>query len=316
MRIAVLGATSLIARDLVSRLSLLGRDDLFLFARRPQAVINWLASVGLSERHPVADYGGFSASMSFDVILNFVGVGNPARLAKMDVSVFDVSRQYDEMALDYLQQHPGCRYVFLSSGAAYGATYEDPVTEDTKATCPVNHFQTQDWYGIAKLHAELRHRALINSPIIDIRVFSYASRYMDLSSRYLLADALRSIFENTVLTTSPASIQRDFIHPDDLFELVNAALISDERNTAVDCYSKRPAEKFELLNALSQRFGLRYETLESKSYLIATGMKPQYFSLNRRASAFGYAPKWGSVEGVLDEAGHLLHDLNWRRAEK
>ena len=45
----------------------------------------------------------------------------------MGASIFDVTLKYDEMALDYVRQHPDCRYIFLSSGAAYDSKEEHSV---------------------------------------------------------------------------------------------------------------------------------------------------------------------------------------------
>src|SRR5450756_1882049 len=119
MRIAILGATSQIAKDLIESFAAQGTHALMLYARRPQAVVQWLASVDLPERYPVHDYGAFGADEHFDAILNFVGVGDPVAAAAMGASIFDVTLKYDELALSYVRQHPACRYIFLSSGAAY-----------------------------------------------------------------------------------------------------------------------------------------------------------------------------------------------------
>ena len=193
MRIAILGATSQIAKDLVLSFSAQSNHELALFARRPEAVKQWLTGVGLSGRYTVADFAVFGADRNFDAILNFVGVGNPAQAAAMGASIFDVTLQYDERALAYVRQHPDCRYLFLSSGAAYGSTFDEPADENTKAVVAINHLQPQDWYAVAKLHAECRHRSLKHLPIVDIRVFNYFSHTQDISARFLITDILRAI---------------------------------------------------------------------------------------------------------------------------
>ena len=83
MRIAILGATSQIASDLVLSFSAQGDHELTLYARRPEIVTEWLASKGLSGRHAVGDFTAFNGDRSFDAILNFVGVGNPAQALAM-----------------------------------------------------------------------------------------------------------------------------------------------------------------------------------------------------------------------------------------
>ena len=306
MRIAILGATSQIAKDLVLSFSKQCNHELALFARRPEVVTQWLANVGLSGRYLVADFTAFSADEHFDAILNFVGVGDPAQAAAMGASIFDVTLEYDEMALDYVRQHPQCRYIFLSSGAAYGSSFDAPVDENSKAVVAINNLQPQDWYAVAKLHAECRHRSLPHLPIVDIRVFNYFSRTQDISARFLITDIVRAIFDKTVLKTSSAYIVRDFVHPSDFYNLVAALLASPAANAPVDCYSEAPIDKPTLLAAMQENFGLRYEITEASASVNATGSKPHYYSLNTRAADFGYQPAFTSLEGIEQEIQAML----------
>jgi nucleoside-diphosphate-sugar epimerase len=306
MRIAILGATSQIAKDLVQSFAANSKDDLVLFARRPEAVAQWLADVGLVGKYAVANFAAFNSDQHFDAILNFVGVGNPTQAATMGASIFDVTLQYDELALSYVRLHPTCRYIFLSSGAAYGTSFDSPVDASTRATVPINNLQPQDWYGVAKLHAECRHRSLASLPIVDIRVFNYFSHTQDLSARFLITDILRAVRDKTVLRTSSDYIVRDFIHPSDFSNLINAILGAPAANAVVDAYSKAPIDKPSLLAAMQEKFGLQYETVQTDAGVNATGGKPHYYSLNTRAAGFGYLPTLTSLEGVLEEASRLL----------
>lgn len=300
MKIAILGATSQIAKDLIVSFSADETKGLHLFARRPDDVKKWLNDVGLSERYLVDEFGGFGAQ-EFDTIINFVGVGNPAQAAAMGSSIFDVTLQYDELALNYVRQHPACRYIFLSSGAAYGSSFDAPVDGQTKATIAINNLQPQDWYGVAKLHAECRHRSLAHLPIVDIRVFNYFSHTQDMEARFLITDIVRAIRDKTVLKTSADYIVRDFIGPDDFYQLVNAILTSPATNDVVDSYSKAPIDKPTLLAAMQAQFGLQYELVQTTTGLDATGKKPHYYSLNRHAENFGYVPALNSIQGLVVE---------------
>ena len=122
MRIAILGATSQIAKDLIVSFSSETDKYLHLFARRPNEVNQWLSTVDLAGRYLVADFSGF-AKQEYDAVINFVGVGNPAQAVVMGNTIFDVTLRFDEMVLDYLKMHPTCRYLFLGSGAAYGSNF-------------------------------------------------------------------------------------------------------------------------------------------------------------------------------------------------
>src|ERR1019366_5736219 len=141
MRIAILGATSQIARDLIVSLAVAGERNLYLFARRPDDVKKWLDSVGQSGRYPVDDFSVLG-EYEFDAIINFVGAGNPAQIMAMGNSIFDITLQFDELVLDYLRTHPACRYLFLSSGAAYCSGFNEPATRNTPAIVAINELST------------------------------------------------------------------------------------------------------------------------------------------------------------------------------
>ena len=306
MHIAILGATSHIARDLVRSYASASADTLTLFARRPEAVAQWLQQNGLGGRYAVAPMETFAQWEGLDAVLNFVGVGNPAQMATLGAGIFDITAQYDAMALHYVQQHPGCRYIFLSSGAAYGANFEAPVDQHSMALIPHNKLQPGDWYAVAKLHAECRHRALPELPIVDVRVFNYFSHTQDLEARFLISDMLRAIRDKTVLQTSSDYIVRDYLHPADFFQIVQCVLASPPTNAVADCYSQAPVDKLTLLQAMQERFGLRYVVSQGDVGVHAFGKKPHYYSLNRRMAEFGYQPSRTSLQGVLHEAGLLF----------
>ncbi|MDO8654253.1 MAG: NAD-dependent epimerase/dehydratase family protein [Undibacterium sp.] len=299
MRLAILGATSQIAKDLVQSFAAQSSHELALYARRPEVVSQWLSSVGLAGRYAVTDFSDFSADEHYDAILNFVGVGDPAQAVAMGATIFDVTLKYDEMALDYVRLHPECRYIFLSSGAAYGTSFDAPVNANTKAVIAINNLQPQDWYAVAKLHAECRHRSLAHLPIVDVRVFNYFSHTQDMEARFLITDIVRAIRDKTVLKTSAACMMRDYLHPSDFYGLVSAILASAATNAAVDCYSKAPIDKITLLVALQEKFGLQYDVVQTAAGINATGSKPHYYSLNMSAEDFGYQPRLTSLECVV-----------------
>ena len=301
MRIAIFGATSQIAKDLVLSFSAQSNHELVLYARRPETVSRWLASTGLTGRYHVTDFSAFTAEGNFDAIINFVGIGKPAQAIAMGASIFDVTFQYDELALSYVRQHPACRYIFLSSGAAYGSSFDAPVDVSTKAAIAINNLQPSDWYAVAKMHAECRHRSLTHLPITDIRVFNYFSHTQDMDARFLITDIVRAIRDKSVLKISADYMVRDFIGPTNFYQLINVLLNAPAVNAVVDCYSKAPIDKITLLTAIQERFGLRYELTQTSTSLNATGSKPYYYSINKRANDFGYRPSLTSLESVVHE---------------
>lgn len=306
MRIAILGATSQIARDLITSFHTKQDKHLHLFARRPDDVKTWLELTGLDDEYPIDDFSGFTKH-EFDAVINFVGVGDPAQIKAMGSSIFDVTLRFDEMVMDYLQTHPSCRYLFLSSGAAYGSDFNEPANLVTPAIVPINELAPQDWYGVAKLHSECRHRAHTEWSIIDIRVFNYFSRTQDIAARFLITDIIRAIRDNTVLQTSSDNVVRDYLHPSDFYRLVTALLAGPINNAVVDCCSRGPIDKLSLLATMQAQFGLQYEITEASTAVNATGSKSHYYSLNNKiAEALGYRPEYTSLDGIIRELNFML----------
>lgn len=306
MRIAIMGATSEVARDFVALLLEAGGDELFLYARRPDAVQAWLAPRKLRPPAAISFLDVFPGDQTFDAIINFVGVGDPAKALALGPSILDVTQACDDVALRYLRQHLACRYIFLSSGAVYGGDFAAPVTGQEPAQVAINRLGPGDWYGVAKLHAECRHRARPDEAIIDLRVFSYFSHTQDMSASYLMTDAIRAIQSGTPLTTSAGNIVRDYLHPADFTQLVMAVLKAPPDNAAIDCYSQAPVDKLSLLAGLQERFGLQYK-ISSDAPASGRGEKVNYYSTSRAAEEYGYRPAFGSLDCVLGESEKILY---------
>jgi nucleoside-diphosphate-sugar epimerase len=101
----------------------------------------------------------------------------------------------------------------------------------------------------------------------------------------------------------------DFLHPSDFYKLVSSLLAAPATNTAVDCYTLAPIDKQTLLTTMQEKFGLQYEVTAATAAINATGSKPHYFSLNKRAADFGYAPSLTSQEGITREVEALFKRL-------
>lgn len=302
MNIAILGATSQIARDLVLTISRHAGFELVLFARNIEALTPWVEKNRLTTRVAIFPLTAFGCH-HHDVLINFVGVGDPAKASAMAGSIMEITSYYDDLALAYLQKHSSCRYVFMSSGAVYGGSFDAPVSEESRASVPVNCVSAQDFYASAKLLAECKHRAHPDLPIVDVRVFNYFSHSQSATARFFISDAMRAIQSGQTLMTSPENIFRDYIGPDDFHQLILTILNADPANDVVDCYTRTPVDKFSLLNELQRRYGLNYAFLQGESVSVnATGFKRNYFSLNRRAGRFGYNPSLSSLETVVFEA--------------
>lgn len=314
--LALLGASSQIAKDLIVSLAAHGADELQLYVRDLDGAAAWLRARGLAGRCALFGYADYGRH-AHDAVINFVGVGDPQRAAAMGASIFAITRQFDDMAMQGLALAPRRRYIFLSSGAAYGSTFLEPANADTQARIAINALPPQEYYAVAKLHAEAIHRAHPDLPIVDLRVFNYFSRTQDLNARFFITDILRAIRDGVTLHTSPDYMVRDFLHPADFHRLVACVLAAPPQNAALDCYTRAPIDKPALLAAMGRQFGLDYRIAAAGAdraggvdgaapAVNATGAKPHYYSLNRKAAGFGYHPAYTSLDGLLIEAAALL----------
>lgn len=306
MKIAILGATSEIAKDVIRWLMASGKHECVLFARRPQAVEEWQLAQGFPVRYPAHTFDVFMALKKFDAIINFVGIGDPAVAARMGASILGITNAYDELALAYIKERPQCRYLFMSSGAVYGGSFEQPAGEHSTATFAINDSHISNWYAIAKFCAEMRHRAQPELQIIDIRIFSYISRYQDMNSRFFIADMVRAMRVGESFKTSSSNFFRDYISPVDFCQLMEIMLTISTGSRSVDCYSKAPVDKHNLLKAMSRQFGLVYEFKDSPEPVNITGLKPNYYSTRHGAEKLGYVPTKSAINAVVDEVGALL----------
>ena len=305
--IAILGASSQIACDLIHSMADAGRSGIQLYVRDLIKTKNWVEKNKLEKQCEIFPFESYG-KIDHEVVINFVGVGDPQRAAKIGTSIFDITNYYDELVLKHLENNPSRRYIFLSSGAVYGKNFHQPVTADSSAIIPINNLRPEDWYGVAKLYAESRHRANPELAIVDLRIFNYFSKSQDLTSRFFITDILNSLSKDQILKVSADNIVRDYLHPSDFYNLVENIINRPPVNIALDCYSREPVDKFTLLSELSKKFNLRFkvEIAEENFIVNATGIKSSYYSLNRKAKEFGYDPKYSSLEGVLKEASLLL----------
>jgi nucleoside-diphosphate-sugar epimerase len=305
MKIAILGATSQIAQDLILSFSKNKDYECLLFSRNIVLLKKWIKSANLKNSYKAKEYADFDCNESHDIIINFVGVGDPLKSKKVGNGIFKITEQYDDMALNYIDSNKKTKYIFISSGAVYGGNYQNPVNESTAATVNINNLDGTDWYRISKLYAESKHRSLAGLSIIDVRVFNYFSHSQDMRARFLITDMVRSIKNKEIFKTSEDNIVRDFMTPPDFYNLIQAVIESKPMNMALDCYTKSPISKFELLSKLKDSFGLIYEIDRSLDIVNSTGFKANYYSINKVAESIGYRAKNTSLEGIFKEISLL-----------
>jgi nucleoside-diphosphate-sugar epimerase len=307
MRFAILGATSHIAKGLILGLQGSVGNELFLFARSPERVQLFLASIeaGASQLIKVKPFSEF-AENDYDVVINCVGIGNPAKLANELPSIFHITEVFDNLVLEYLKDHRRAFYINFSSGAAYGTDFSAPVAETSQARFNINAITASEYYGIAKINSEAKHRAMTDYNIVDLRVFGYFSRFIDLKEKFLLSEIVTCLQNGQEFVTGPGNITRDFVHPGDLLGLISKCMEQQHINEVFDVYSAKPVTKFEIIEHFSIYHGLNCRVEDNYSALSATGTKENYYSKNRKAHSIGYKPVFTSLHGIESEVIHIL----------
>lgn len=301
-KIAILGATGHIAKSLINIFCEKDNYELFLFSRTPTKVEEFLKEY--NKIHHVFHLVWFDA-YDYDVVINCIGIGDPTEIKNGGIRIFEITEKYDNEVIEYLKTHPDTLYINLSSGAVYGNDFEMSVNESTYSVLNINNLAIGDFYSIAKLNSEAKHRALKDFNIVDLRVFGYFSRFIDLNYQYFMNDIIKSVRNNTVIETSLDNIYRDYVNPNDLFALVEICTDRERINDVFDVYSLRPVSKFEILEYFSKDYGLEY-TVTNNNFLSVTGKKSNYYSDNKKAEKIGYMPKYMSIDTIKEETGYLL----------
>lgn len=301
MKIAILGATSHIAKDLI--LSFNDQHQLLLYSRRPSVMMQWMSQNSL-ERYVNCPIDEFSDRIQCDAILNFVGAGDPETIKRLGKRIFDITETYDKMVLGCLQENPDCLYIFMSSGAVFGDNFSTPVNNQTRSVFPINNLLPQYYYGLAKAQSEYRHR-MSEHNIVDLRIFNYFSSAANLQSQSMICGMLRSILEGREFVVDHVNVTRDYVGPKDFHQMIQLLLAQAKINRAVDLYSRLPISKDLLIEKMKERYGLRV-SVRNEPVPHATGVKENYYSTNQEARSLGYRPSMTSIDTIFEESDKLL----------
>jgi nucleoside-diphosphate-sugar epimerase len=302
--VAILGATGHVGKCLTAALLESSRFHVTAVVRNAEKLNAFLGRHSLGGECACSSFDDFQAG-EYDAVVNCVGVGDPAALGS-GASLYALTEHFDALTMGYLARRPQARYISFSSGAAYCGDFAEPASDESAAVVPINAITPTSHYGIAKLASEAKHRAAAEFSIVDFRLFGLFSRYADLNASYFMNAVYSAIANNEPLTVGPENIVRDYIAPDDMASLLVAVLDAEPRNDVFDLYSAAPVVKFDALQGFSARYGLKYDVLDAPTAPTATGMKPSYYSTNRRAASVGYEPSRTSLRTLTEEIDALL----------
>jgi hypothetical protein len=309
--IALFGSTSHIAKGLIYNFLREGAAEIHLFTTSPDKAEDFLAEIGATigkGSYIHIDYDDVMKG-TFDVVINCVGPGTLNKMQGDYSRYFTIGEKYDNLAISYLQYKcPESLYISFSSGAIYGRGHSAPADENSVNFIPVNNVAPQDYYGITRLYTEAKHRSLTNLNIVDLRVFSYFSRFIDLNDDYFITAVINSVISKMRLKTDDVNIVRDYLHPADLFEAVEKCIVTKKINSAIDINSSKSIDKKTILEYFSSEYGLQYDITQSVDIVSATGTKDVYCSNNKESSIIGYNPRFSSMDTIIQET-RFIHSV-------
>jgi hypothetical protein len=309
LRIAILGATSHIAKSLIVQILESGEPhELYLFARSKEKVVDFLLEHHM-DRTDIIICDDFSRLFEHeaDLLINSVGVGTARHIGGDYHLYFDVIEEFDNICINYLKKNCDTLYISFSSGAIYGTDFASPVGNNTVRNIDVNHIHYTDYYSIVRLYTEAKHRSLTDLRIIDLRIFNYFSRHINLDDGYFITELMLALKLNKPFLTNRIDIIRDYLHPEDLFQAIQCCYNATARNTAYDIYSSAPVGKFELLDCLKKKFPLTYTVRKDECFDSGTSNKSVYYSKNRDIGHLGYNPHYSSLMTVQKEAEAIVN---------
>jgi nucleoside-diphosphate-sugar epimerase len=303
--IAILGATGQIAKGLAAEL--VGEYSLALYARRPNAVEEFLVASGLARRN--VSVHGLDEPFAADTaaIVNAIGTGDPRAIRALGRAIETVTETFDLRALAHLERHRDTRYVFLSTGAVYGPDYDEPGRPEWLLNQSQAALGAGDFYPYAKLRAEARHRVRPDLSIADIRIFGYFSRYIDMEGGFLMSEIARALLRRETFRTDATDFARDYMGPRDFAQLVRCLLRCDCGYRLVEAYSAAATTKSAILKRLSREFAFSWEIEGGAARSSPPGLLSG-LPLRDSAASIGYTPVETSEETIVREIEAMTAD--------
>lgn len=290
-RVAILGATGYIGKSLAYQFVIESEPvKLFLFSRSQEKLIalkeqlkpNLVSELNF---HVMEEF----ASFEYDVVINCTGVSDMSSLKSSPENIVKITQDVDDIIIAYLKDNKDTVYINMSSGAVYN------VFEDGKQELSVS-----DYYTLAKINSEKNHRLLTDLAIVDIRIFSFFSSFVDTQAHFFMSEVVACLQDKKMFVTNDEDMVRDYLTPPDLLSLIKNIIDSPKKNDYFDAYTLEPVSKFTLLDFLHEQYGLSVsinELPENKKGL----SKNRYIPDNKKAEMIGYHPEHTSLQGIQKE---------------
>lgn len=295
MKIALLGATGYIGRSLLFEAQIRGLT-VVPYTRDTKKAEDVFKKYSIHLDNTPHTYNDLNKE-KYDVIINAAGIGSQSQLAKKSQDVTSVIESLDSILLKYLEANPNTGVFTMSSGVVHSLEKQKTDSNDV--------LSIKDTYALAKEASEARHRTYKEYAIIDLRIFTFFSRFVDADDTFLLSQIVANLENNEEFVTNPDDIIRDIITTEDLLDTILFLTNNAPANAAYDIVSNGAVKKFELLDYFKNTWNLKY-TIAEADQKSPTGQKDSYCSSSNTLRDMGYNPKFTSLEGVHNEIAKRL----------
>jgi nucleoside-diphosphate-sugar epimerase len=236
-KIGILGATGLIAQELIRELVFLGYD-VTKFSRTQSS------SLGLHPYDQLLEHNDLGA------IVNLVG----GHSKNSETAKLEQVHTIDELACEW-SQTSARPYVYISSGAVFGSGHLQPVSVDS----PFGLETTMDPYAQGKFNAEQRHSAIRTKGgrVSDLRMFSYAGPSFIQDGRYFLSSVLKAAVGKDVFYAEGSEFVRDYIGARELSSAILNVLKLEE-GIRFNLYSEQSVTRKQILEFFKKRLDLSF----------------------------------------------------------
>jgi len=266
--IAIFWANSHIAKNLLLYFNNKSNYNIDLYLRKNREINDFIKSnwVDLNKVNIIniekINYKKFH-KIEYKWIINCIWIWNPEKLKEIWKNIIFLTEKYDNLIIEYLKYNTNSIYINFSSWAIYKGSFSKVINEKTLSNIDINNIDYSDYYYISKIYSEVKHRSLKELNIVDLRIFSFYSKYIDINSSFFMSELIKSIKEKTPFITNKKNFTRDFISPEWLFNIIILILKKDKINNWFDVISKSSITKNEILNFMKNKYNLDIEYIDS-----------------------------------------------------
>ncbi len=308
--IAIFWATSHIAKNLLFYFSKNTEYIIDAYVRDEKKLFQFIKIYNLpASRIQICDIKNthfIQSSSSYKLIINCIGVWKPNILKEIWWKIIFLTEKYDNLIIDYLKKNKETLYVHMSSWAVYKGNFSKAIDSDTHTNININNIDDSYYYFTSKLYAEIKHRSLSDLKIVDLRIFSFYSQFIDIDASFFMSQLIKSIKNKTPFQTNTHDFIRDFISPFSLFTIILKLLQKKHINTWFDVVSDAPITKNEILDLLQKKYTLTIKYTDINFDTISWKKDIYYSKSTKLKNTIWEYTDISSQDTIIEETNKIL----------